>query len=49
VMPFIDAMPSGFGALRGVRHAVVMSATPAFWSRPALPLGASAPQWPSRM
>lgn len=48
VLPFIEQNPSGFGALQGVRHAAVMSATPAFWERPAIPLGSSAPLWPSR-
>ena len=44
---FIEQSGSGFGALRGVRHAAVMSATPAFWQRPAMPLGSHKPVWPS--
>lgn len=48
VLPFTEQNPSGFGALQGVRHAAVMSATPALWERPAIPLGASAPLWPLR-
>jgi crotonobetainyl-CoA:carnitine CoA-transferase CaiB-like acyl-CoA transferase len=28
-----------------VRHAAILSATPARWSRPALPLGSCAPEW----
>ncbi|WOH68330.1 CoA transferase [Bradyrhizobium sp. BWA-3-5] len=47
-MPFIEAMDSGFGALRSVRHSAVLSKTPAFWARPAMPLGSHPPQWPSR-
>lgn len=47
ILPFIEQSQSGFGALRGVRHAAVMSATPAFWQRPAIPLGSSAAEWPS--
>lgn len=47
VLPFMEPTASGFGALQSVRHAAVMSATPAFWSRPALPLGASHANWPS--
>lgn len=47
ILPFIEQSPSGFGALRGVRHAAVMSATPAFWPRPAMPLGSHEPVWPS--
>ena len=48
VLPFLEQSPSGFGALQGVRHAAVMSSTPAFWQRPAVPLGSSPPVWPSR-
>lgn len=48
VLPFIEEIPSGFGALQSVRHAAVMSATPAFWERPTMPLGSSGPDWPSR-
>ena len=46
VRPFIEEVPSGFGALQSVRHAAVLSKTPAFWARPALPLGSHPPQWP---
>lgn len=48
VLPFIEQSPSGFGALRAVRHAAVMSSTPAFWERPAMPLGSHAAAWPSQ-
>lgn len=47
ILPFIEQNASGFGALRGVRHAAVMSATPAFWRRPAMPLGSHETMWPS--
>ncbi|HAO43442.1 MULTISPECIES: CoA transferase [unclassified Afipia] len=47
ILPFIEQSASGFGALRGVRHAAVLSATPAFWRRPAMPLGSHEPMWPS--
>jgi crotonobetainyl-CoA:carnitine CoA-transferase CaiB-like acyl-CoA transferase len=46
VRPFIEEVPSGFGALQSVRHAAVLSKTPAFWARPAVPLGSHPPQWP---
>lgn len=36
---------SGFGRLRAVRHAAVLSATPAQWARPAVPLGTDQPEW----
>jgi crotonobetainyl-CoA:carnitine CoA-transferase CaiB-like acyl-CoA transferase len=48
VQPFIEEIPSGFGPLRSVRHAAVLSKTPAFWARPAMPLGSHSPQWPMR-
>lgn len=47
VVPFIETMPSGFGPLRAIRHAARLSKTPAFWARPAVPLGSHAPQWPA--
>ena len=48
VTPFIEEVGSGFGALRSVRHSAVLSKTPAFWARPAMPLGSHPPQWPAR-
>ena len=48
VAPFIEEVGSGFGALRSVRHSAVLSKTPAFWARPAMPLGSHPPQWPAR-
>ena len=46
VTPFIEEVASGFGALRSVRHSAILSKTPAFWARPAMPLGSHPPQWP---
>ena len=34
-------------ALRSVRHSAMLSKTPAFWARPAMPLGSHPPQWPA--
>jgi crotonobetainyl-CoA:carnitine CoA-transferase CaiB-like acyl-CoA transferase len=48
VTPFIEEVPSGFGPLRAVSHSAILSKTPAFWSRPAMPLGSHPLQWPSR-
>jgi crotonobetainyl-CoA:carnitine CoA-transferase CaiB-like acyl-CoA transferase len=48
VRPFIEEMPSGFGPLHAVRHSAALSKTPAFWARPAMPLGSDPPQWPAR-
>jgi crotonobetainyl-CoA:carnitine CoA-transferase CaiB-like acyl-CoA transferase len=44
--PLLEDMPSDFGVLSAVRHAAVLSVTPARWSRPAVRLGHDAPQWP---
>src|SRR5260221_7033857 len=48
VLPFVEEVPSGFGPLRAVRHSAALSKTPAFWARPAMPLGSHRPQWPAR-
>ena len=45
---FIESMSSGFGLLKAVRHAALLSTTPARWSRPAMPLGSHPAQWPVR-
>src|SRR5258706_1360124 len=47
VTPFIEEIPSGFGPLRSVTHSAILSKTPAFWARPAMPLGSHPPQWPT--
>ncbi|GAB4392679.1 MAG: CoA transferase [Kiloniellaceae bacterium] len=38
---------SGFGRLRAIRHAAQLSATPARYARPSVPLGSHPPVWPS--
>ena len=48
VEPFAERAPSGFGSLTAIGHAAQLSKTPAFWSRPAMPLGSHPPQWPAR-
>ena len=48
VTPFIEEVASGFGPLRSVRHSAQLLKTPAFWARPAMPLGSHPPQWPAR-
>ena len=47
VIPFVEELDSGFGPLRSIRHSAVLSKTPAFWARRAMPLGSHPPQWPS--
>jgi crotonobetainyl-CoA:carnitine CoA-transferase CaiB-like acyl-CoA transferase len=46
VLQMVEDMPSGFGKLSAVRHSAILSKTPAFWARPAVPLGTNPPQWP---
>jgi crotonobetainyl-CoA:carnitine CoA-transferase CaiB-like acyl-CoA transferase len=48
VMPFIEEVASGFGPLRSVKPSAILSKTPAFWARPAMPLGSHPPRWPAR-
>jgi crotonobetainyl-CoA:carnitine CoA-transferase CaiB-like acyl-CoA transferase len=48
VQGLMEDLPSGFGPLHSVRHSAVLSKTPAFWVRPAMPLGSHQPQWPAR-
>jgi crotonobetainyl-CoA:carnitine CoA-transferase CaiB-like acyl-CoA transferase len=48
IRPFLEDMPSGFGVLSAVSHSAKLSKTPAFWARPAVPLGSHAPEWPAR-
>ena len=48
VVPFLEDVPSGFGPLNSVSHSATLSKTPAFWARPAMPLGSHPPRWPAR-
>ncbi len=48
VADLVGDSPSPFGTLRAVRHAAQLSATPARWERPSVPLGTDPPVWPSR-
>ena len=48
IRPFLEEVPSGFGPLSAVSHSAKLSKTPAFWARPAMPLGSHPPQWPER-
>ncbi len=47
VQDLIADMDSPFGPLRHVVPAARFSETPAFWSRPSVPLGTHAPAWPA--
>jgi crotonobetainyl-CoA:carnitine CoA-transferase CaiB-like acyl-CoA transferase len=49
VRPFVQEMPSGFGDLKAISHSARLSKTPAFWARPAMPLGSHPPDWPLRI
>ena len=45
VRDLMEESASGFGRLSGVRHAAILSATPARWALPPVPLGTHAPSW----
>ena len=44
----IEESDSAFGRLRAVRHSAELSETPAYFSRPAAPLGSNEPVWEDR-
>jgi crotonobetainyl-CoA:carnitine CoA-transferase CaiB-like acyl-CoA transferase len=44
----LEENDSGFGRLTTVRHAAVLGETPARWTRPSMPLGTHAAEWPVR-
>ena len=46
IAAFMEESDSGFGRLRTVRHAAILSETPARWVRPSVPPGTHAPSWP---
>jgi len=48
VQDLLEDSPSGFGALRAVRHAALLSTTPAGWSMPSVPLGHDRAEWLAR-
>lgn len=45
VGPYLEDSDSGFGRMTAVRHAAVLSATPAHWALPSMPLGSHPPRW----
>ena len=45
IADLLQTHPSGFGPLTAVRHAAVLSDTPAFEALPAMPLGSDLPAW----
>jgi crotonobetainyl-CoA:carnitine CoA-transferase CaiB-like acyl-CoA transferase len=46
IADLLGTMDTPQGRLTFVKHAAALSETPAFWSRPPVPLGSSAPVWP---
>lgn len=46
ISDLLETSDSGFGRMTAVRHAGLLAATPARWSRPAVPLGTHAAAWP---
>lgn len=47
VTDLLETSESGFGAMTAVSHAAKLSATPARWDRPSVPLGTYEPKWPA--
>ncbi len=46
VADLMETTQSGFGVMHAVRHAAQLSATPAVWLRPSMPLGSHPALWP---
>jgi crotonobetainyl-CoA:carnitine CoA-transferase CaiB-like acyl-CoA transferase len=45
IQDLLETSDSGFGRLTAVRHAAQLSATPARWALPSVPLGTHPPAW----
>lgn len=45
VADLMEESGSGFGRLRTVKHAGLLSKTPPYWARPSMPLGSHPPRW----
>jgi crotonobetainyl-CoA:carnitine CoA-transferase CaiB-like acyl-CoA transferase len=45
IADLLETTPSGFGPLTAVRHAALLSATPARWALPSMPLCSHAAAW----
>jgi len=43
--PRLETSPSGWGELRALRHAAILTRTPVGWRRPAMPPGTHVPSW----
>jgi crotonobetainyl-CoA:carnitine CoA-transferase CaiB-like acyl-CoA transferase len=48
IAPYVEEVQSGFGPLKAISHSARLSKTPAYWARPAMPLGSHPPRWPAR-
>ena len=46
VQDLMETSASPFGEIRAVKHAALLSETPARWDRPTVPPGTHAPAWP---
>jgi len=47
IADLLEETATPFGLMRAVQHAAQLTATPAGWTRPAVPLGTHPPVWPS--
>ncbi len=45
IADLLETKLSGFGPLTSVRHSAILSATPAYWVLPTMPLGSHAAEW----
>ncbi len=45
IADLIEITPSGFGQLSAVKPSGILEKSPAFWSKPSVPLGSNSPHW----
>eukprot|EP01037_Dinobryon_pediforme_P002635 gene2635-2675_t len=46
IADLLETTASPFGTMRAIRHAAMLSETPAHWTRPSVPLGTHTASWP---
>ena len=45
IQDLLETKPSGFGDITAVKHAGILSATPAGWKQPSVPFGTDYAEW----
>jgi len=48
ITDYLEVTTSGFGAISAVKPSGILNNSPAFWSKPSMPLGSHPPQWSTK-